>query len=148
MMKPIRVSISAAALLALAGCASSYTYVPDAKETTTTIQFLGFGKPKLWADGDHRTLDLDVKDDNGKRTILVPANKRITIWVPQTYSEHRMVAHCDLALSLVPVPGQEVVIFSGIDGNHCTIDAVRIDNSKPAGVAIDRSVAVPVNFRP
>jgi hypothetical protein len=131
----------------LAGCASLQTYVPDANETTTTIQFLGFGHPKLWADDKHRTLDLEVKDSNGKRTILVPANRRITIWVPQTYYQHRVVSHCDAALSLVPVPGQAVAISSGIEGNHCTIEAVRIDNSPPAGVGIDRSVAGPVNFQ-
>jgi len=41
---------------------------------------LGFGHPKLWADDKHRTLDLEVKDNNGKRTMVVPANRRITIW--------------------------------------------------------------------
>jgi hypothetical protein len=147
MMKQIRAFISAAVLLALVGCASLHTYVPDANETTTSVQFLGFGKPKLWRDDDHRTLDLDVKENNGKRTMLVPANKRITIWVPQTYYDHRVVSHCDAALSLVPVPGQEVVIFSGIHGRQCTIEAVRINNSKLTGVAIDSSVAGPVNFQ-
>jgi hypothetical protein len=144
-MKPIRVSISAAALFALVGCAGLHNYVPEAGETMTNVQFVGLGKPKIWFSG--RSFDLDVKDNNGKRYMLVPANKRVTIWVPQLYFEHRVSSHCDAALSLFLVPGQEVAISSGIRGYGCTIEAVRLDNSKPAGVAIEPSVAAPVNFQ-
>ena len=144
-MKPIRVAISAAALSALAGCASWHTYAPEAGETMTKVQFLGFGEPKIWIDG--KSFDLDFKDNNGKRYILVPANKRVTIRVPQLYLWHGINSTCNVALSLIAVPGQDLAISTGIKGNGCTMEAARIDNSKPGGVALEPSVAAPVNFR-
>ena len=130
--------ISAAALLALGGCTSIGAYQPEAGETMVKAQFVGFGRLAMCIDQRH--YELNIENEGGKRIVRLPTNKRISLLVSQKAIAHRSHAGCDVSLSLVPRPGQEIAIASEIFAARCTMEAVRIDGSQPAGIAPEPSI--------
>lgn len=134
-------TVSASVLLLLCACNSLPVYTPAAGDKTVSAHFLGFGRPSICVDG--KSYKLDLVKDKDHYIAQLPADKRVMIFTYQSYQGYQVISSCDASLSLIPKPGQPVIVNSGLDGGKCYVEAVLEDNRAPTGLKLDPTVGPP-----
>jgi hypothetical protein len=134
--------LAAACMLAMVGCGTPLpVYTPAPAEKTVTAKLLGSGSPYMCTQG--KKYSLDVKESGGFRTVQLPLDNRVTLWRYMSFQGYQVISSCTPMLSLVPKSGTDLIISAGLADGRCFIEAVREDNARATGVALDPTVGPP-----
>lgn len=136
MMKSFKLSAVGALLGALQGCVATFTPAPT--DVMVTVKSVGFGMPQICKDGQMYWAPV-VKDV--PNAVSVPAGGRLTLGAHIVSHGYQVVHYCRPFLSFEPTAGNTYLMNSALSGEgRCSIELVREDMSKGAGVALEPSV--------
>ncbi|MDQ1829273.1 hypothetical protein [Massilia scottii] len=138
----VRAAIACGILLLTACGTPIPVYVPEAGVTTTKVSLMGGGIPYMCLAGQFYRFDVQAGAD-GTSTVQVPVGTRLTMRNVMTYQGHNVVSTCRPAFSVIPKEGQTLFVNSGLSAGTCFTEAVREDNSKDTGVALEPSLGAP-----
>lgn len=133
-----------AVLLALTACGTPMPkYVPAANEPTAVIKLVGEQQGvNICRDGT--LMHVSTIKTGETRTVIVPADKRITLWSYLMFQGYNTTVRCAAALSLVASSDAALILNTDIRANGCYVEAVREDASRPSGLAPEPSVGRPL----
>lgn len=138
----LRATIACGVVL-LSACGTPVAvYVPAADTPTTRVTLMGGGIPFMCLSGEHYRFDAQPGPE-GTSFLQVPVGQRLTLRSVMSYHGYNVVSTCRPALSLIPKQGQPLIVNSGLEKSGCFIEAVREDNSRETGVAIEPSLGRP-----
>ena len=129
----------AAAALTLSACNVLPIYQPAPSDARIT--FVGLGQPGFCSAAGR--FKLDVTEENGVRSALVPAGQRLTLWSYMNFQGYQAMSTCHPALSFTPASRTAYVANAGLVNGKCFIELVRDDARTATGLAIEPTAGAP-----